>query len=135
MIFDKVELFGIQIQSQLFEYLNSICLLKSNEYKYVQIALFVTNYLNIQIIQIIRPNTVSFLRVCYHNFLFRFSLYTCHWFNVNLWINIPTSVLTVTPKIASGFFKILFAAWRMFEIHHTHESVMGENFDWWKIWG
>ena len=44
-------------------------------------------------------------------------------------------MLTVTPKIASGFFKILFAAWRMFEIHHTHESVMGENFDWWKIWG
>ena len=34
MIFDKVELFGIQIQSQLFEYLNSICLLKSNEYEY-----------------------------------------------------------------------------------------------------
>ena len=32
MIFDKVELFGIQ--SQLFEYSNSICLLKSNEYEY-----------------------------------------------------------------------------------------------------
>ena len=32
MIFDKVELFGIW--SQLFEYSNSICLLKSNEYEY-----------------------------------------------------------------------------------------------------
>ena len=34
MIFDKVELFGIR--SQLFEYSNSIRLLKSNEYKYEQ---------------------------------------------------------------------------------------------------
>ena len=31
MIFDKVELFGIQ--SQLLKYSNSISLLKSNEYK------------------------------------------------------------------------------------------------------
>ena len=32
MIFNKVELFSIQ--SQLFEYLNSICVLKLNKYKY-----------------------------------------------------------------------------------------------------
>ena len=32
IIFDKVELFGIQ--SQLFEYSNSIRFLKSNEYEY-----------------------------------------------------------------------------------------------------
>ena len=32
MFFNKVELFGIR--SQLFEYLNSIRLLKSNEYEY-----------------------------------------------------------------------------------------------------
>ena len=32
MIFDEVELFGIR--RQLFEYSNSLCLLKSNEYEF-----------------------------------------------------------------------------------------------------